>query len=67
MLDVAKSDSARLEAVGVVPPFKTLMITTLARNAVEIAEVLTYINNSFGNKLGVVTTNEVDADLAQCK
>ncbi len=35
--------------------------------AVEIAEVLTYINNSFGNKLGVVTTNQVDEDLKQCK
>ena len=35
--------------------------------AVEIAEVLTYINNSFGNKLGVVTTNEVDEDLKACK
>src|SRR4051812_26766091 len=34
---------------------------------VEIAEVLTYINNSFGNKLGVITTGMVVDDLKNCK
>jgi len=34
---------------------------------VEIAEVLTYINNSFGNKMGVVTTKMVEDDLKGCK
>ncbi|HTH82143.1 MAG TPA: cytochrome c [Mucilaginibacter sp.] len=35
--------------------------------SVDIAEVLTYITNSFGNKMGVVTSQQVDADLAKCK
>ncbi len=34
---------------------------------VEIAEVLTYVNNSFGNKMGVITTNMVEEDLKGCK
>lgn len=34
---------------------------------VEIAEVLTYVNNSFGNKMGVVTTKMVEEDLKNCK
>lgn len=34
---------------------------------VHIAEVLTYINNSFGNKLGVTTTQQVNIDLNNCK
>lgn len=33
----------------------------------EIAQVLTYINNSFGNKLGTFNTEKVNADLAKCK
>jgi len=34
---------------------------------VEIAEVLTYVTNSFGNKLGTVTTQQVNNYLAKCK
>lgn len=34
---------------------------------IEIAEVLTYITNSFGNKLGVVNEQEVSVNLAACK
>lgn len=34
---------------------------------VEIAEVLTYVTNSFGNKMGTVTTDAVNADLKGCK
>ena len=34
---------------------------------VEIAEVLTYITNSFGNKMGVVTTQMVEDDLKGCR
>jgi len=34
---------------------------------VEIANVLTYITNSFGNKLGTITSKQVDDDLAKCK
>jgi len=34
---------------------------------VEIAQVLTYINNSFGNKSGTFTTEIVNADLGNCK
>ena len=33
----------------------------------EIAQVLTYVTNSFGNKLGTVNTEQVNADLAKCK
>ncbi|MDO3643013.1 cytochrome c [Mucilaginibacter sp. L3T2-6] len=33
---------------------------------VEIAQVLTYINNSFGNKSGTFTTEDVNADLGKC-
>ncbi|TSJ39293.1 cytochrome c [Mucilaginibacter corticis] len=34
---------------------------------IEIAEVLTYITNSFGNKMGVVTVQQVSYDLDKCK
>jgi len=34
---------------------------------VEIAQVLTYINNSFGNKAGTFTTEIVNVDLSNCK
>jgi mono/diheme cytochrome c family protein len=33
---------------------------------IEIAEVLTYVTNSFGNKLGVVTTQMVNEQLNKC-
>jgi mono/diheme cytochrome c family protein len=33
----------------------------------EIAQVLTYIGNSFGNKLGTIDEPQVQADLAKCK
>lgn len=32
----------------------------------EIAQVLTYVNNSFGNKLGTFTTDKVNEDLGKC-
>jgi mono/diheme cytochrome c family protein len=35
--------------------------------AIDVAEVLTYIGNSFGNKMGVITVDEVNADLERCK
>jgi mono/diheme cytochrome c family protein len=35
--------------------------------AIDIAEVLTYIGNSFGNKMGTITADEVNADLEKCK
>ena len=34
---------------------------------IEIAKVLTYISNSFGNKMGVVTTQQIEEDLKKCK
>ncbi|MDB5118375.1 MAG: hypothetical protein JWQ79_3867 [Mucilaginibacter sp.] len=34
---------------------------------VDIAEVLTYITNSFGNKMGVVTSQQAGDDLQGCK
>lgn len=33
----------------------------------EMAQVLTYVTNSFGNKLGVKTIDQVNADLKNCK
>lgn len=35
-------------------------------SAVEIAEVLTYITNSFGNKMGTITSQTVDSSLTKC-
>jgi mono/diheme cytochrome c family protein len=34
---------------------------------IEIAEVLTYVGNSFGNNLGLITGEQVEADLKNCK
>jgi mono/diheme cytochrome c family protein len=34
---------------------------------IEIAEVLTYAANSFGNKLGIIPVETVNGDLAKCK
>jgi len=34
---------------------------------VELAGVLTYISNSFGNKSGTVNTSQVEEDLKKCK
>ncbi|MES2427697.1 MAG: cytochrome c [Bacteroidota bacterium] len=34
---------------------------------IEIAEVLTYVTNSFGNDMGLVTAKDVSDDLAKCK
>jgi mono/diheme cytochrome c family protein len=33
---------------------------------IEVAQVLTYVTNSFGNKLGVTTDDDVNADLKKC-
>jgi mono/diheme cytochrome c family protein len=34
---------------------------------IEIAQVLTYITNSFGNKMGIFNVETVNGDLAKCK
>lgn len=34
---------------------------------IEIAKVLTYISNSYGNKLGTITLEQVQGDLKNCK
>jgi mono/diheme cytochrome c family protein len=36
-------------------------------NAMETAQVLTYITNSFGNHLGVITNIDVNADVSNCR
>jgi len=36
-------------------------------NPMELAQVITYINNSFGNQLGQTGYEEVIANLAKCK
>jgi len=33
----------------------------------EVAQVLTYINNAFGHKLGLTTVDQAEADLNKCK
>jgi len=33
---------------------------------IEIAQVITYVGNSFGNKLGLVTDDEIGVDLGKC-
>ena len=34
---------------------------------IEIAKVLTYVTNSFGNKSGTINLQQVQADLAKCR
>lgn len=34
---------------------------------IEIAKALTYITNSFGNKLGIINSEQVEADLRSCR
>jgi len=34
---------------------------------IEIAQVITYVGNSFGNKLGTVTNDDVNTALAKCQ
>jgi len=34
---------------------------------IEIAKALTYITNSFGNKMGTINNQQVDRDLESCK
>ena len=34
---------------------------------IQIANVLTYITNSFGNKMGTITLTQVGVDLTKCK
>lgn len=33
----------------------------------QVAMVLTYVTNSFGNKLGIITSEQVEGYLAKCK
>ena len=35
-------------------------------SAIEIAEILTYVTNSFGNKAGLLDAAKVNSDLAAC-
>lgn len=34
---------------------------------IEIAKVLTYVTNSFGNKMGIIDLTQVNSDLGKCK
>ena len=36
-------------------------------SSIEIAEILTYVTNSFGNKMGLLDAPTVNKDLARCK
>ena len=35
-------------------------------SAIEVAEILTYVTNSFGNKLGLIDAPKVNADWSNC-
>ena len=35
-------------------------------STIEIAEVITYVTNLFGNKSGTITSNQVENDLKKC-
>jgi len=35
-------------------------------SSIEIAQVLTYVNNSFNNKLGLIDVQQVNNDLQKC-
>lgn len=34
---------------------------------VDLAQVLTYVNNSFGNKAGIINITQIQTDLSSCK
>jgi mono/diheme cytochrome c family protein len=34
---------------------------------IEVAKVLTYVTNSFGNKLGLINLQQVQSDIEKCK
>jgi len=36
-------------------------------SSMQIAQVLTYVGNSFGNKIGTINQDQVEADLKNCK
>jgi mono/diheme cytochrome c family protein len=46
--------------------FNTKMPAQNNLSAIEVAEILTYVTNSFGNKLGVIEAPKVNADWASC-
>lgn len=48
-------------------PFDTAMPPTPKLTPIEIAYVLTYIGNSFGNGLGIFTLEEVQQSMANCQ
>jgi len=47
--------------------FSGIMPAQISLSPIEIAEVLTYITNSFGNKMGLVDAAMVERDLQGCK
>jgi mono/diheme cytochrome c family protein len=48
-------------------PFEGQMPPNDDMPPIEIANVLTYITNSFGNKMGTINSDEVGADLEKCR
>ncbi|OCX53191.1 copper oxidase [Mucilaginibacter sp. PPCGB 2223] len=47
--------------------FSGMMPAQSSLSPIEIAEVLTYVTNSFGNKMGLVDVSKVEKDLSNCK
>jgi len=64
------SCSVRYGLKGKIIISKRLFVEEMPPNnlaPIEIANVLTYITNSFGNKMGIITSQNAENDLAKCK
>jgi mono/diheme cytochrome c family protein len=48
-------------------PYSQAMPPHADLTSIEIAEALTYVGNSFGNKLGLIDVESVDGDLGKCR
>jgi len=46
--------------------FNSVMPPQPSLSPIEVAEVMTYVTNSFGNKMGLTDAPRVTADLANC-
>jgi len=47
--------------------FSGIMPAQGSLSPIELAEVLTYVTNSFGNKMGLVDVATVEKDLKECR
>jgi mono/diheme cytochrome c family protein len=47
-------------------PYAQAMPPQTELTPIQVAEVITYIGNSFGNKIGLVDVDKINADFAKC-